>query len=191
MYGSELNLWCFPFSSSVNAFIFKDSIDFCPLGNDTDDTTLSFLCFFEGHLLQNAFYHVVNAQTSFVMFFFREIFLSVLFALSDVASPLFSSFLPFIHLLRVFPFASLVWRLHPGQRRHHPVTWLSRLLPTQPELHVDNRDLPWQRLADKFRVNTCGSQIQFPLQCHFPPPSGLFILPNKLSVDDWSAERLA
>lgn len=27
MCGSEHTLWCFPFSSSVNAFIFKDSID--------------------------------------------------------------------------------------------------------------------------------------------------------------------
>lgn len=91
----------------------------------------------------------------------------------------------------MFPHGSSVWRLHPGQRRHHPVAWLSRLLPTQPELHVDNRDLPWQRLAEKFRVNTCSSQIQFPLQCHFPLRCGLFILPNKLSLDDWSAERLA
>lgn len=97
----------------------------------------------------------------------------------------------FSFLSRMFPHTSSVRRLYPGQRRHHPVTWLSRLLPTQPELHVDNRDLPWQRLAEKFRVNTCSSQIQFPFECHFPLWCGLFILPNKLSLDDWSAERQA
>lgn len=86
---------------------------------------------------------------------------------------------------------SIVRRLYPGQHRHYPFTWLSGLLPTQPQLHMDNRDLPRQRLAEKFRVNTCSSQIQFPLQCYFPLPSGLFILPNKLSLYDWSAERLA
>lgn len=70
---------------------------------------------------------------------------------------------------------SIVWRLHPGQLWHHPVPWLPRLLPTQPELHVDNRDLPWQRWAEHFCVNACISQLQFPLQCHLPLPSGPFL----------------
>lgn len=109
--------------------------------------------------------------------------------------PLCSFLIPFHHPSPVCfhsPCAtSIVRRLYPGQRRHHTVTWLSGLLPTQPQLHLDYRDLPWQRLAEKFCVNTCSSQIQFPLQCYFPLPSGLFILPNKLSLYDWSAQRLA
>lgn len=113
------------------------------------------------------------------------------FALSDFASP-FSSHFSLSSILRCFhlPYvASIVRRLYPGQLWHHPVTWLPRLLPSQPELHVDNRDLPWQRLAEKSSVNTCSSQIQFPLQCHFPLLSGLFILPNNLSVrlECWEA----
>lgn len=108
------------------------------------------------------------------------------FCLSSPFSP--SSISCCLHLPCV---ASFVWRLYPGELWHHPITWLPRLLPTQPELHMDNRDLSWQRLAEKFCVNTCSSQIQFALQCHFPLLSGLFILPNKLVSVRLSAERLA
>lgn len=81
------------------------------------------------------------------------------------------SFVYNVHLLpapRIFCVTSVVRRLHPGQLWNHPVTRIPRLLPTQPELHVDNRDVPRQRLAEKFRVNTYGDQIQFPLLCHLP-----------------------
>lgn len=118
--------------------------------------------------------------------FWEEIFYFCLHSLCLALSilSLCSHFSPssISHRSRLACAASIVRRLYPGQLWHHLVTWLSRLLSAQPELHMDNRDLPWQRLADKSNVNTCSSQIQFPLQCHFPPLSGLFILPNKLSV---------
>lgn len=131
----------------------------------------AFYAVLKGTSCKNVVYRIVNAQRSFPVFW-GEICLSLYplcFALSDFClSSLFSpsSISCCFHSPRV---VSIVRRLHPGQLRHHPVTWLSGLLPTQPELHVDNRDLPWQRLAEKLRVNTCSSQIQFPLTMSFPP----------------------
>lgn len=102
--------------------------------------------------LQNAFYCIVNSD-KFCHFFcnFFPLF----------ASPL--SFLSSVLLAFLFCFwtcvTSTVWRLYPGKLWHHPVTWFPRLLPAQPELHLDNWDLPWQRLAEEFTVNTCNSQF--------------------------------
>lgn len=147
MYCSELTLWCFPFSSSVNAFIFKDTIDFCLLCNDIDDTAVCFLCSSEGHLLRNPFYCFVNEQRTFAFLFPSP---STLFCPLQFRLSVLFSFLSLLiaHCFHSSCDTSLVWRLYPGQRGHHPVSWLSRLLPTQPELHLDNRDLPWQRWAE-------------------------------------------
>lgn len=78
----------------------------------------------------------------------------------------FPPFLCLIYLSLHRPIASLVRRLHPGKHWHHPVTGLPRLLPTQLELHVDNRDLPRQRWAEESAVK----RMQPSNVILFPPP---------------------
>lgn len=85
---------------------------------------------------------------------------------------------------------SIVWRLYTGQLRHHPVTWLPRLLPPQPELHMDNRDLPWQRLAGKFCVNHMPQSNSISLTMSFPP-SEWPLYSAEHAVPGRRAERLA
>lgn len=101
---------------------FRTLLIFAPFSNDIDDAAF----YPEGHYLKIRF-----SQTS--------VFTSVVFT---VAVPLLS-FL--IAPCTPAPSPSLVRRLHPGKHWHHPFARVPGLLPTQPELHVDNRDLPWQR----------------------------------------------
>lgn len=77
-------------------------------------------------------------QTEIVQFDWKSFFTP------DLISPSFLTLTPLLLL-------SAVRGLHPRQQRNHLVSRLSRLLPTQPELYMDNRDLSWQRLAQTLR----------------------------------------
>lgn len=95
-YSGERTLWSFPVSSSANAVIFKDSIDFCPLSDDIDDTTPCFLCCLEGHLFKMYFMALlIHRQAIFGAKFYFCLH-TFCFALSNFASLLL--FLSFIHL---------------------------------------------------------------------------------------------
>lgn len=76
------------------------------------------------------------------------------------------------------PTPSLVRRLHPGKHRHHPFARVPGLLPTQPELHMDNRDLPRQRWAEEYTVSAMWCRrIKFPWERNFQPSQwGAFVL---------------
>lgn len=126
MFRSDPTLWCFP--SSVNTFMFEDSIDFWVLLKIKRQLSVFF---FNAALKGITVFTDLQAET--VQFHWK---------LPDLISP---SFFFFPH--SPFLLLSTVWGLHPRQQWNHLVSRLSRLLSTQPELYMDNRDLSWQRLA--------------------------------------------